>query len=68
MNCLDTTAGFTVQRGWMVFAVMCLLDPAAQPCIRFLFVGSSICTRASFTQHLAVLRLPSASLYYRQHA
>jgi len=43
MNCHDTTAGFTVQREFMVFVVMCQLDPAAQPCIRFLFVGSSFC-------------------------
>ena len=44
MNCHDTTAGFTVQREFVVFAVLCQLDPAARPCIRFLFVGSSFCT------------------------
>jgi len=44
MNCHDTTAGFTVQREFMAFVVMCQLDPAARPCIRFLFVGSSFCT------------------------
>ena len=43
MNCHDTTAGFTVQRGFTAFMVMCPLDPAAQPCIRFLFAGSSFC-------------------------
>lgn len=67
MNCHDTTAGFTVQRGLVAIAVICLLDPAVQPCIRFLFIGSSLCTQASFGQPLAVLPLPSASLYYRQH-
>jgi hypothetical protein len=67
MNCHDTTAGFTVQRGHVVIAVLCLLDPAAQPCIRFLFIGSSFCTQASFGPHLTVLPLPSASRYYRQH-
>ena len=44
MNCHDTTAGFTVPREFVVFAVMCQLDPAAQPSIQFLFVGSSFCT------------------------
>ena len=44
MNCHDTTAGFTAQREFVVFVVMCQLDPAARPCIRFLFVGSSFCT------------------------
>jgi hypothetical protein len=63
MNCHDTTAGFTVQRGFVVFAVLCQLDPAAQPYIRFLFVGLSFCTWASFRQYLAVLPLPSASRY-----
>lgn len=65
MNCHDTTAGFTVQREFMAFVVMCQLDPAAQPYIRFLFVGSSFCTPASFRQSLAVLPLPSASRYDR---
>jgi len=44
MNCHDTTAGFTVPREFTVFAVLCQLDPAVQPSIRFLFVGSSFCT------------------------
>jgi len=65
MNCHDTTAGFTVQREFTVFVVMCQLDPAAQPCIRFLFVGSSFCTWASFRPSLAGLPLPSASRYDR---
>jgi hypothetical protein len=34
MNCHDTTAGFTVQREFVAFVVMCQLDPAAQPYIR----------------------------------
>lgn len=63
MNCHDTTAGFTVQREFAAFVVLCQLDPAAQPYIRFLFVGSSFCTPASFRQDLAVLPLPSASRY-----
>ena len=46
-TCRDTAVGFTVQRGWLVFVVRCPLDPAAQPYIRFLFVGSSFCTPAS---------------------
>jgi hypothetical protein len=65
MNCHDTTAGFTVQRGFTAFMVMCPLDPAAQPYIQFLFVGSSFCAPASFRPHLAVLPLPSASRYTR---
>jgi hypothetical protein len=65
MNCRDTTAGFTVPREFVVFAVMCQLDPAAQPCIRFLFVGSSFCARASFRPYFAVSPLPSASRYDR---
>jgi hypothetical protein len=44
MNYRNTTAGFTVQRGHTTIAVLCLLDPAAQPCIRFLFIGSLLCT------------------------
>ena len=66
MNYHDTTAGFTVPRGFMAFVVWCPLDPAAQPGIQFLCVGSSFCTPASSGQSLAVLPLPSASLYYRQ--
>ena len=65
MNCHDTTAGFTVPREFVVFVVMCQLDPAAQPCIRFLFVGSSFCTPASFRPSLAGLPLPLASSYDR---
>jgi hypothetical protein len=65
MHYHDTTAGFTVPREFEVFVVMCQLDPAAQPCIRFLFVGSSFCTQASFRQTLAGLPLPSASRYDR---
>jgi len=34
MNCHDTTAGFTVQREFAAFVVMCQLDPTAQPYIR----------------------------------
>ena len=66
MNGHDTTAGFTVPREFVVFAVMCQLDPAAQPCIRFLFVGSSFCAPASFGQCFTALPLPSASRYSRQ--
>jgi hypothetical protein len=65
MNCHDTTAGFTVPREFVAFVVLCPLDPAAQPCIRFLFVGASFCTPASSRQALTVLPLPSASRYDR---
>ena len=65
--CHDTTAGFTLPREFVAIVVLCPLDPAAKPCIRFLFIGSSFCTWASFEQSLAVLPLPSASRYDRQH-
>ena len=41
MNCHDTTTGFTVQREFVAFVVLCQLDPAAQPYIRFLSDNTS---------------------------
>lgn len=40
-----------------------LTRPGAEPSMRFLFVGSHLCARASFGQVLAALPLPSASSY-----
>jgi len=58
-----TTAAFTLFAVPKGFVVMCQLAPQTRPSMRFLFVGSHFCTRASFAQALAVLHLPSASGY-----
>ncbi len=46
--------------------------PVNRPCIQFLFVGSGLCRRASFTRPLAWPHLPSASgsasWQYRSHS
>jgi len=56
-------------------ALSCVADSprGVQPCMRFLFVGSQLCTPASFRHHLAMMpswdaiakrrRLPSASTF-----
>ena len=65
MNLQCTTAAFTVSHEPEGFVILGSLASETRPCMRFLFVGSHLCTRASFAQPLAGLHLPSASGYHR---
>ena len=42
-----------------------LTYPETGPCMTFLFVGSQLCTRASFRRNLAVPPLPSANVWIK---
>ena len=64
MNLQCTTAAFTVFPEPKDFVTLCPLVPETRPSMRFLFVGSHLCARASSTQPLAGLHLPSASGYH----
>ena len=63
MSSRCTTAGFTLPA--VPDGLRCLVPtrPQTEPSMRFLFVGSHLCARASFGQSLASLPLPSASGY-----
>ena len=63
VNCRCTASSFTVSLEPVDFVTLCPLIPETQPYMTFLFVGSQFCTQASFSQHLAMLQLPSASSY-----
>ena len=65
MNCQCTTAAFTVSHEPEGFVFLGTLASETRPCMRFLSVGSHLCTRASSAQPLARLHLPSASGYHR---
>ena len=65
MNFQCTTAAFTVSLKPEGFVIFGSLAHETRPCMRFLFVGSHLCTRASFAQALTGLHLPSASSYHR---
>jgi len=56
-----TTAAFTLPRDTGGLHHVVLTRPGTEPSMRFLSVGSYVCARASFRQHLAVMPLPSAS-------
>lgn len=58
-----TTAAFTLPAVTIGLHHPVLTRPRARPSMRFLFVGSHVCTRASFGHRLAVMPLPSASGY-----
>lgn len=64
MNCRCTIAAFTLSLEPVGFAILCWLAPGTGPYMRFLFVDSQLCARASSGQHLTVLPLPSASSYH----
>ena len=63
MNCQCTTAAFTLSPVPGGLRHLVLTRPETEPSMRFLFVGSHLCARASFGQPLAGLPLPSASSY-----
>jgi hypothetical protein len=65
MNSRCTTAAFTLSPVPGGLRHLVLTRPATEPSMRFLFVGSHLCARASFRQVLAELPLPSASGYSR---
>ena len=67
VNCHCTTLPFTVSREPVGFVFWCILTPETRPYMTFLFIGSQLCTRASFPQVFTNLQLPSASRYNRQH-
>ena len=58
-----TTAAFTLSPVPGGFRHLVLTHPETERSMRFLSVGSHLCTQASFRQPLAVLPLPSASGY-----
>jgi hypothetical protein len=58
-----TTAAFTLSLAPGGLRHLVLTRPGTKPSMRFLSVGSHLCTRASSRQHLAALPLPSASSY-----
>ena len=64
MNFQCTTAAFTLSPAPDGFRHLVLTHPGTEPSMRFLFVGSHLCTRASSRQTLAELPLPSASSYF----
>jgi hypothetical protein len=59
----SSAAGFTcVVSVWLLgFPVRRRVTPPHRPCIRFLFVSSEVCLKASSPPHLAVTQLPSAN-------
>ena len=63
MNFQRTTAAFTLSPAPGGFRHHVLTHPETEPSMRFLFVGSHLCTPASFGHPLAGLPLPSASGY-----
>jgi len=63
MNFPCTTAAFTLPLAPGGLRHLVLTRPEAKPSIRFLFVGSHVCARASFRHPLTGLPLPSASSY-----
>jgi len=63
MSCRCTTAAFTLSLVPGGFCHEWLTHPETGPSIRFLFVGSHLCARASFRPALAGSPLPSASSY-----
>ena len=65
MNFQRTAAAFTVSLKPEGFVTIGSLAHETQPCMRFLFVGSRLCARASSAQPLTGLHLPSASSYHR---
>jgi len=58
-----TTAAFTLPLGQRGLRHLVPTRPGTEPSMQFLFVGSHLCTWASFRQFLADLPLPSASGY-----
>ena len=64
MNLQCTTAAFTVFPEPKDFVALCPLVPETRPSMRFLFVGSHLCARASSAQSFTELHLPSASGYH----
>ena len=63
MDCRCTTAAFTLSLAPGGLRHLVLTSPGTKPSMRFLSVGSHLCTRASSRQTLAGLPLPSASSY-----
>jgi hypothetical protein len=63
MSLQCATAAFTLSAGPGGLRHLVLTRPQTEPSMRFLFVGSHLCARASFRQALAGLPLPSASSY-----
>jgi len=61
VNFRDTTAAFTPFPRTQGFVHVVQTHPETRPCMLFLFVGSSLCTPASFGRSLTVPPLPSAS-------
>jgi hypothetical protein len=57
------TAAFTLSAGPDGLRHLVLTRPQTEPSMRFVFLGSHLCARASFRQALAGLPLPSASSY-----
>lgn len=64
MNFSCTTAAFTLSPVPGGFVILCPLALETKPSMRFLSVSSQLCARASFTQSLTGLHLPSASSYH----
>jgi hypothetical protein len=65
MNFPCTTAAFTLSPAPGGLRHLVLTRPGTEPSMRFLFVGSHLCARASSRQPLAELPLPSASSCFR---
>jgi hypothetical protein len=58
-----TTAAFTLPHKPAGFVVLCQLAQGLSLCMRFLSVGSHVCTQASFRPLLAETPLPSANTF-----
>ncbi len=65
LNFPGTPAAFTLSPGPGGLRQLMLTRPRTTPSLRFLFVGSHVCTRASFRHPRAGLPLPSARRYRR---